>query len=165
MALKLKKEALKKLSPEQVKKLIEAKKKFDSGQVISKEGKKTKKSTRIDKEKLLYLEEQRNRESKEYKKQVKLDNEKLKLNRKRKETFQRMLKSYADEIRSEIIVSFTKLLDDMKKEGKLYGSKFMSLPMKDVRLEKLNTLGKKGWKFAFEYDDKFYLTKEMNLED
>lgn len=145
---------------------MEAKKRLEQTEP-SKRGKAI---AKFNKEKLLQDEKVKDKNDKVHKSEMKKQDMEMKQNRKIKVLVELYVKEALQNLQSEFSSKFESMLKQMKTEGKLYGAKFLSIPLVDFRMEKLKTLGKKGWKFAFIVDsktsnakDQVVLTREISL--
>lgn len=148
---KISKELLKRLSPEKIRTLLAKKKALMQGK----------------EDELLTKQEKRERFIQEdtlAKRKKKRDNkdriEELKTSREMKDAIRASLNEFQEQLAIEINEKFNTMFKSMEKQGRFYGADYKVIPWSEVRVEGLKTLGKQGWKFAFDIEEKVYLTRE-----
>jgi hypothetical protein len=66
-------------------------------------------------------------------------------------------------ITRRVLILFIKELQRLRREGKMYKAKYICFKPSDINMEKINHLGKQGWKFAFDANEKLYFWREYIL--
>jgi hypothetical protein len=95
--------------------------------------------------------------------------EQSKLESKFKEVFKVALVGIKEHLETEVADDirkrFTAELQNLREQGKLYKAEYRSFPLSAITMERINSLGAKGWKYVFDIEDKLIFMREYSATE